>query len=225
VRRHQQLAKSLPQLNLQAAAAPQPAAVAPPSLSQEAISSKNNASSDKPITNTSAKASDEAPSQAAGILQLGQFSSPQVLHTAWQQQLAPACRAAWGALRAETKEFLQQLDAESLQQQQQQQKKKKQEQQEQAWSAGNFLVELDALLGELQEVGAGSTCRAWKYKSLIESCITGLGNLCDCITSCNSNAHNHRCWKFNSSTLAPHLCIQQPAKVCACFICRWAVIF
>jgi hypothetical protein len=143
VHRHLHSAKSLPQLNLQAATAPQPAAAVAPAPPQEARGSDKDASSGEPISSTTAKASNGVASQAAGVLQLGQFSSPQELHTAWQQQLAPACRAAWGALRSDTQAILQQLNAESQEQQQQQQL---------TWSASSFLLELDALLGELQEV-------------------------------------------------------------------------
>lgn len=83
----------------------------------------------------------EASLQATGILQLGQFNSPQALLSAWQEELLPACQAAWGSLRADTQALLQQLVPATSQQQQQQ-----------PWSAGDFLLALDALLGELQEV-------------------------------------------------------------------------
>jgi inorganic triphosphatase YgiF len=107
------------------------------------------------VTNATVKVSNAAPLQAAGILQLGQFSSAQQLLTAWQQQLAPACRAAWGALRSDTQAFLQlHLAADSQHSQQEQQ------QQQLTWSAGNFLLELDALLGELQEVRT-TACRMY----------------------------------------------------------------
>jgi hypothetical protein len=157
VRRHLQVAKSLPQLNLQAAAAPHPPATAVAAdAPQDADSSNTNASSSikQPSTYT-VTTSDAASQQASGILQLDQFSSPQQLHATWQQQLAPACRAAWGHLRTDTTRYLQlQLDPDSQQQQQQQQ----QEEEEQAWSPSTFLLELDLLLGQLQEVRAAA-CR------------------------------------------------------------------
>jgi hypothetical protein len=96
-------------------------------------------SSSKEARNKDGCEVNDASVHAAGILQLGQFSSPQALLSAWQQQLLPSCQAAWGKLRADTQALLQQLGAAAQQQQQ-------------AWCPRGFLLKLDSLLGELQEV-------------------------------------------------------------------------
>jgi hypothetical protein len=137
------LTTSLPQLSLQAATAPQPAAAAThPSQTPHSSDNPHEAAVNGITTTVNAN-----PKQATGVLQLGQFTSPQALLSVWQQQLLPGCHTAWGELRAETQTLIRQLNAQTQQQQLQQQ----------AWSAADFLLELDVLLGELQEVRS-KTC-------------------------------------------------------------------
>lgn len=93
---------------------------------------------------------------AGGVLQLGQLATPAALRDAWQARLAPECAAAWQQLqqqllRWQAAEAEQQAATAAVGAQPRRDDTPAQAQQQQ-WPRA-FLHQLDALLGNLQQVG------------------------------------------------------------------------